>query len=45
LSSEEYVYFDAYPGAVVMKDNEVHWKSYVEKSLIETVITKDVLLV
>ncbi len=44
ISPEEYVYFGAYPGAMALKGDVERWKSYVVQSLIETVITKDVLL-
>jgi predicted AAA+ superfamily ATPase len=44
ITPEQYVYFGAYPGAMPMMNDEDRWKSYVKQSLIETVITKDVLL-
>jgi predicted AAA+ superfamily ATPase len=44
ISPEEYAYFGAYPGAIVLKKDEARWGTYVQQSLIETVITKDVLL-
>lgn len=44
ISPEEYAYFGAYPGAIDMREDEKRWKSYVHDALIETVITKDVLL-
>ncbi|MFM7106224.1 MAG: ATP-binding protein [Flavobacteriales bacterium] len=44
ITPEEYVYFGAYPGAIELRHDEARWKSYVRQSLIETVITKDVLL-
>jgi predicted AAA+ superfamily ATPase len=44
LTPEEYVFFGAYPGAMSMRTDETRWKSYIRQSLIETVITKDVLL-
>lgn len=44
ISPEEYVYFGAFPGAIVMKNDETRWKNYVLSSLIETVVTKDVLM-
>jgi len=44
ISPEEYVYFGAYPGAMEMRKEESRWKAYVLNSLIESVITKDVLL-
>jgi len=44
ITAEEYAYFGAYPGAHEFVNDEKRWKSYVQNSLIETVITKDVLL-
>lgn len=44
VSPEEYVYYGAYPGAVNMIHDESRWKNYILASLIETVITKDVLM-
>ncbi|MBL0314436.1 MAG: ATP-binding protein [Flavobacteriales bacterium] len=44
ITPEEYVYFGAYPGAIKLREDEDRWKSYVLQALIETVITKDVLL-
>jgi predicted AAA+ superfamily ATPase len=44
VSPEEYVYFGAYPGAINMIKEESRWKNYILASLIETVITKDVLM-
>jgi hypothetical protein len=44
ITHEEYVYFGSYPGAIPMIKDEDRWKNYIRQSLIETVITKDVLL-
>jgi uncharacterized protein len=44
ISPEEYVYFGAFPGAIEMRNDENRWKNYVLSSLIETVVTKDVLM-
>ena len=44
VTHEEYVYFGSYPGAIPMIKDEDRWKNYIRQSLIETVITKDVLL-
>lgn len=41
---EEYAYFGSYPGAQEFVTDEKRWKSYIQNSLVETVITKDVLL-
>ncbi len=41
---DQYIYFGGYPGAAVLIDNEERWKAYVRDSLIETAISKDILL-
>lgn len=43
-SVDEFVWFGGYPGAAVLKDNEERWKRYVLDSLIETSISKDILM-
>ena len=40
----QYLYFGGYPGAAVLIDNEKRWKSYIIDSLIETSISKDILM-
>lgn len=44
ITPEDYVYFGAYPGAMSIRNDEARWKNYIQNSLIETVITKDVLM-
>ena len=39
----QWLYFGGYPGAALFADNEMSWKQYVADSLIETVLSKDVL--
>ncbi len=39
----QWLYFGGYPGAAIFSDNETAWKQYVADSLIETVLSKDVL--
>ena len=41
---EEYVWFGGYPGAAVLKENELRWKNYVLDSLIETTLSRDILM-
>jgi hypothetical protein len=41
---EQYVFFGAYPGAAVLVEDESRWRSYVQDALIETSISRDVLL-
>jgi uncharacterized protein len=44
ISAEEYTYFGAYPGAAALIKNEKRWKRYLIDSLIETTISKDILM-
>ena len=41
---DKFIYFGGYPGAAVLIDDERRWVQYVRDSLIETAISKDVLL-
>jgi predicted AAA+ superfamily ATPase len=41
---ERYIYFGGYPGAAPLIDDELRWKNYLNDSLIETTISRDVLL-
>src|SRR5690606_15446296 len=41
---DEFVWFGGYPGSAVLKDDEDRWKRYVLDSLIETSISKDILM-
>jgi predicted AAA+ superfamily ATPase len=43
-SIEQYVYFGGYPGSATLINNEERWKNYVKDSLIETSISKDILM-
>jgi len=40
----QYIYFGGYPGAATLIDDEKRWKSYIIDSLIETSISKDILM-
>lgn len=40
---EKWLYFGGYPGAAVFADDEPVWKRYIVDSLIETVLSRDVL--
>jgi hypothetical protein len=42
-SLDTWLYFGGYPGTVPFFENEERWKTYVRDSLIETVISRDVL--
>jgi predicted AAA+ superfamily ATPase len=43
-SIEQYVYFGGYPGASALIGDEERWKNYVKDALIETSISKDILM-
>ena len=43
-SIEQYVYFGGYPGSAALIDDEDRWKNYIKDSLIETSISKDILM-
>lgn len=44
FSVEQFVYFGGYPGAAPLVNDEARWAAYVRDALIETTISKDVLL-
>ncbi len=44
LSLDEFLYFGAYPGAMALRHDPVRWRQYVLDALIETTISRDVLL-
>ncbi|MFD2033308.1 ATP-binding protein [Belliella marina] len=44
LTPEEFVWFGGYPGAIALKGDEDRWKGYVRDSLLETSISKDILM-
>lgn len=39
----EWLYFGGYPGGALFKSETLQWKQYINDSLIETVLSKDVL--
>ncbi|MFA6107312.1 MAG: ATP-binding protein [Candidatus Latescibacterota bacterium] len=41
---EEYLFYGAYPGAAPLADDPARWRRYLLDSLIETTISRDVLL-
>ena len=45
-SLEKFVYFGGYPGAASLSDenDQTRWKNYINDSLIETTISRDILL-
>jgi predicted AAA+ superfamily ATPase len=44
LSLEEYIWYGGYPGSVGLMNNEKRWKQYISDSIIETSISKDILM-
>lgn len=44
FTAEQYVWFGAYPGAASLINEEERWKNYINNSLIETSISKDILM-
>lgn len=44
LSLEKYIFFGGYPAAISLIDDERRWSQYIRDSLIETAISKDILL-
>lgn len=43
-SLDRYVYFGGYPGSAALITDEDRWRQYVRDSLIETAISRDILL-
>jgi uncharacterized protein len=43
-SVERYVYFGGYPGAAGLTDDEPRWRRYIVDALIETTLSRDILL-
>ncbi len=41
---DQYLYFGGYPGAVSLVEDEERWAAYVRDSLIETTVSRDILL-
>jgi predicted AAA+ superfamily ATPase len=41
---DKFIYFGGYPGAATLIDDEARWAQYIRDSLIETAISKDILL-
>jgi predicted AAA+ superfamily ATPase len=40
----QYIYYGSYPGAASLIHDEERWKNYIKDSLIETSISKDILM-
>ena len=43
-SVDQYIYFGGYPGSATLIFDEPRWKNYINDSLIETSISKDILM-
>jgi len=43
-SEDQYVWFGGYPGSAVLVDDEKRWKRYITDSLVETSISRDILM-
>ncbi len=44
FTEAQYVFFGGYPGAAALIDDEPRWKNYVLDALIETSISRDILM-
>jgi len=44
FTAEQYVWFGGYPGSASLINDEERWKNYVSNALIETSISKDILM-
>jgi len=44
ISLEKYIYFGGYPGAMQLSGDTGRWKQYIMDSLIETTISRDIML-
>ncbi|MFV0420542.1 MAG: ATP-binding protein [Dysgonomonas sp.] len=41
---EQFIYFGGYPGSAPLISDEDRWKDYIRESLVETTISKDILM-
>jgi predicted AAA+ superfamily ATPase len=44
INLNQYIWFGGYPGSAGIMDDEVRWKQYISDSIIETSISKDILM-
>ena len=44
LSLDQYIYYGGYPGSVPMMGDGDRWRGYIRDSLVDSAITKDVLM-
>ncbi len=43
-NADQYAWFGGYPGGADLIEDEVRWKDYINNSLIETSVSKDILM-
>ena len=43
-SPEKYVWYGGYPGSAAIVDDEMRWKRYLSDSIVETSISRDILM-
>ena len=41
---DQYIYFGGYPGSASLISDEERWRDYIRESLVETTISKDILI-
>lgn len=44
FSPDQYAWFGGYPGAAPLIENETRWRDYVLNALVETTLSKDILM-
>ena len=44
MSLEQYIYYDGYPGAAQLIEDEERWANYVNGAIIDATINKDILM-
>ena len=44
IDENQFVWFGGYPGAISLIDDEARWKQYIKDSLIDTSISRDILM-
>ena len=44
IGLDQYIFFGGYPGAVRFYQNETRWRKYIKESIIEPILTKDILM-
>lgn len=44
MTVDQYIWFGGYPGAASLMEDEARWKAYMQTSIIETSISRDILM-